>query len=342
MTEIKRILQEHMAAYEQSRPQDFVKLLYQNEFGPRHVLNDPDMIQPNLRRELLLAGKDRKKPEYIGNGLSRFYLDGCGENDIPLVERLLKLTAQEQCGNWDLFADKLRELHDLPIESVTTYLEEYAQRGYPVVSHSDEYRTAYQPHYRVLRKEYADWYPVLLSLQKQADKGGGIIAIDGRCGSGKSTLAEIARRVFGCHIFHMDDYYLPLEKRERGWESKPCSNMDLHRFEKEILKPLSHAESVFYRPYNCGQKAYAEGVIVPYFPMNIVEGSYSLSPDFRKYYRTSYVISCSKETQRNRLQQREGTYYAMFQERWIPLEEQYFKDSSPERFCEIVVQTDTF
>ena len=34
------------------------------------------------------------------------------------------------------------------------YLESYAAAGYPAVSHSEIYRNAYHPAYRVIRKEF--------------------------------------------------------------------------------------------------------------------------------------------------------------------------------------------
>ena len=39
------ILQTHAARYPLMQPQDYAKLLYQSEFGPRHLLTTPDNLE---------------------------------------------------------------------------------------------------------------------------------------------------------------------------------------------------------------------------------------------------------------------------------------------------------
>ena len=81
-----------------------------------------------------------------------------------------------------------------------------------------------------------------------------IIAIDGRCGSGKTYLAELIKKQFPCNICHMDDFYLPFEKRQKNWREIPAGNIDLERFFTEILRPVKAGREVVYRPYNCKKK----------------------------------------------------------------------------------------
>ena len=37
-----------------------------------------------------------------------------------------------------------------------------------------------------------------------------LLVIDGKCGSGKTTLSERLCERYGCSVFHIDDFYLPI------------------------------------------------------------------------------------------------------------------------------------
>ena len=50
-------------------------------------------------------------------------------------------------------------------------------------------------------------------------------------------------------------------------------------------------------------------------------------------------VTCTKAEQTRRLQAREGTRYADFAARWIPLEEGYFKQYDIETAADFVVDT---
>ena len=56
-----------------------------------------------------------------------------------------------------------------------------------------------------------------------------LLAIDGRCGSGKSTLAAWLAEQLPCNLVHMDDFYLPMDRRRPDWAEHPGANMDFAR-----------------------------------------------------------------------------------------------------------------
>jgi hypothetical protein len=72
------------------------------------------------------------------------------------------LSAAVHHGNPDSFLHKLSMLKELTADGkmpfspkdLEAYLESYAAAGYPAVSHSETYRNAYHPAYRVIRKEF--------------------------------------------------------------------------------------------------------------------------------------------------------------------------------------------
>ena len=65
-----------------------------------------------------------------------------------------------------------------------------------------------------------------------------IMGVDGRCGSGKTYFARRLAEKFPCSVIHMDDYFLPAEKRAADWEKCPGGNMDFERLLAEVLRPL--------------------------------------------------------------------------------------------------------
>ena len=164
-------------------------------------------------------------------------------------------------------------------------------------------------------------YRTLCQEIKSMEKG--IVAIDGRCGSGKTGLAALLETESNCNLIHMDDFYLPMEKRLVNWRQIPGGNMDFVRLIREALEPLSRGEMGMVRPYDCGKSAYGPVREIVSGKLTVVEGSYSHHPCLRQYYNKMIFLTCDKETQKKRLLPREKKKYAMFETLWIPMEERY-------------------
>lgn len=184
---------------------------------------------------------------------------------------------------------------------------------------------------------------VLTAVQKQLDTGKSvIISIDGRCGSGKTGLAEVICKSFSCNVFHMDDYYLPKDKREENWEQILGGNIDFERFKKEVLMPAARGEAITYRPYDCQTGTVARCEQMQPCILTVVEGSYSAHPLLVDKYDIRIFLTCSKEVQQMRLKKREGEKFQAFEQKWIPLEENYFKCYNIEENSTIVIDTGGF
>lgn len=153
-----------------------------------------------------------------------------------------------------------------------------------------------------------------------------VIGIDGRCGSGKTTLSEQIRERFACRLFHMDDYYLPMEQRECSWKEHACANMDIDRMLEEVVKPSYLGRTVIYTPYSCRKRAYGTSREYPWEMLTVIEGSYALHPKLYKYYDLTVFLTCDSTVQEKRLSAREGERIGLYKELWIPLEEMYRKE----------------
>jgi uridine kinase len=166
-----------------------------------------------------------------------------------------------------------------------------------------------------------------------------LVAVDGRCGSGKTTLGTLLAQTFSGCVFHMDDFYLPPDRRAPDWESQTGGNMDFDRFFREVLAPAREGKPVLYRPFSCQTGALQPGWEQRPTALAVVEGSYSLHPRLRPAYDVAIFLTCSPQVQRQRLQRREGERFAAFSQRWIPLEERYFQQASLFKTADLVLDT---
>ena len=160
MEELRAILITHAKRYPLMQPTDAVKLIYQNEFGGGHLIRDEEACLNYLRWEYASVEKNPTAPmhEDIGNGIVRVNLTAVKPEDLEQLGRDFIRSAAEHTGSMDSFLPKLNVLRHVTregyfafsVEALEKYLEEYKKAGYPAVSHSDAFRKAYEPSYRII------------------------------------------------------------------------------------------------------------------------------------------------------------------------------------------------
>ena len=164
MVELEQILKEHALRYPRMQPTDAVKLIYQNEFGGGHLIRDEQATLRYLRQEYDAVQKSETLPRYeeIGNGLVRVNLAALQAEDLDRLGIAFLRSASVHKGSLEVFLKKLEILKSLTEQGffsfdsleLDTYLQQYEESGYPMVSHSEAYRAFYAPAYRVARSEY--------------------------------------------------------------------------------------------------------------------------------------------------------------------------------------------
>lgn len=342
----QEIVQAHAVRYPAMLPQDYVKLAYQSEFGPEHMVSDPaDALEGLLTEARLgLPTRPRWRSEDIGGGLCRYFLDQSCTEAFPLLARCFSASSRRHRGTQEGLQAKLDLLASLGIPGMEAYLEQYRAAGCPSLHHSEVYRAAYDPHYRVLCKDYVNYMVLLTALLPLARSGqGAILAIDGRCGSGKTGLAQLISELFPCNVFHMDDFFLPFPLRTPERLSTPGGNVDDQRMREEVLTPLTQGKTVTFRSFDCHTGGFRAPLEVPYRPLNIIEGSYAHHPALRDCYDLTVFLTCTQEEQRRRLLAREGAEgLEPFLTRWIPMEERYFETFHIEEDSDLSVDTTLF
>ena len=169
---------------------------------------------------------------------------------------------------------------------------------------------------------------------KKLDKEKIIIAIDGPSASGKTTLAEALRISLDATVFHIDDFFVPLEvKKTNPLYREIGNNYDFLRFEKEIILPLKENRPVTFRRFCCKTQTLLEAETVDTKRFVIIEGVYSTHPRFAEIFDLKYFVDISKQQQKSRIIARNGDTADQFFAKWIPLEDAYFEKFDVRKSC---------
>lgn len=169
-----------------------------------------------------------------------------------------------------------------------------------------------------------------------------LLVIDGKCGSGKTTLSERLGERYGCNVFHIDDFYLPIVMQTPEVMKEPGGNINYDRFIAEIMAPLTSDSAVVYRPFLCMEQEYAPGVSLKKTGVNVIEGTYSCHPRLRKIYAKltgweviTLFMDIDDRNQRDRVRGRVGELrFKLFEDKWIPREREYFSAYSVREYCD--------
>ena len=333
--------------YPQLQPEDLLKGLHQSVFGCGHFVGEQAELY--LQKEVEgLQPSAGPEVESLAGDFCRVhlrYLETYGLAPKTLF-RLFWLSAVEPAGNAAQIEEKLDVLlrrasaQQLPMAygEVRDLVEEWRKEGYPACHHSDRFRAAYKPAYRVIRKEYARFLPLFAAIdRKLAARQKVLLAVEGGAAAGKSTLAQLLNHVYDCSVAHMDDFFLRPEQRTAQRLEEAGGNVDRERFLQEVLLPLSRGETVRYRRYNCTTGAIEQPKPLSVTPLTVVEGAYSMHPELREHFDLSVFLKVTPELQRERIQRRNSPEMQQrFFAEWIPMERRYFEVLHVEEACDLV------
>ena len=356
--QLRNILLENYKKYPQSNEVDFLKLIYQNEFGCGHLVSDPKKSLEMIKDELALIdyhSNDVLDYEYIGNHLCRLNLNVLNNSalSVETFNNFLISTANiqqllYQIGDEDNYEHKVVELVQLctnkllPLsyDVVMQLFKQNKELGCPPFSHSQKYREIYQPHYRVVRKEFCDFLSLFVAIDNLLNKKEHVIvAIDGFCASGKSTLANLLKGIYDCNVFKMDDFFLQIHQRTAERLAELGGNVDYERFQQEVLSPLRLNQPFSYRPFDCSTFQFGKSIAAMPKRLSIIEGVYSMHPSLIDAYDLKVFLKVNPNQQKNRLMVRNPKMLSRFVEEWIPLEYKYFEHFNIEKLCDIVFDT---
>lgn len=338
---MREILTRHIQAHPYIQPRDMIKLCYQAVFGAEHLLTDESRVRAYFENEWTSTPAAAGTLwEAISDGYARVNLAAWKAAALPAewLFRMFWQTASHPRRDHD--ASTLPAALDtvglMASEKQLPFSEEswcmaraaYEELGGGAVHHSEQYRAAEQPSYRVIDRRYLTWIPLLrhLAAMPKPTNRPTVIAIDGRAASGKSTLAQSLADILDAGIVHMDDFFLPPTLRTPDRLAEAGGNVHYERFAEQILPRLRHNDPFTYTAFDCSKMCLDGEVSVKNSSWRIVEGSYSHHPKLGDYMDLRLFCQVSSQEQMRRILARNGAAMAeMFALRWIPMEERYFE-----------------
>lgn len=347
---IREVLLQQAALHSSIQPQDMVKLCYQAAFGAEHLLMDQEAAAGWFKEEYdNVKDKEEELFECLSPEICRINMGAWKRMRLPgeWLFRMFAGSVQAQEHSVEKFYQFLNIAGELTGKGKFTftdahwnnYRSEYELKGIGPVHHSEEYRRHEHPAYRVVNSRYLRLLPVLCRLAQMPENTGAyVMALDGRCASGKTTLSKQLEFVTGAGIVHMDDFFLPLELRTPERFAQPGGNVHYERFQKEVMPLLARKEAFSYRRFDCSSMSMGELRQVRSSDWRIVEGAYSCHPILGDYMNVKIFSDVEPDEQMRRIKKREGDAAAkIFAERWIPLEENYFRSCHIEEAADLVI-----
>lgn len=335
----------HCAAHPLLQPADLCKFLHQSTFGCEHLIASPEAAVAYIEAEAATVQSEEPLSERLDGNFYRVSLGWLKEGlKAETLGRLFYLSAKPT-GSVAQLEEKLAVAKTLaaegrlpfPLEALETVVADWQAAGYPARHHSEEFRAAYRPAYRVIHKDFVPFLPLLAAIDRRG--GTGLVAIEGGSASGKTTLSRLLEQVYDPTVFHMDDFFLQPHQRTPERFAEPGGNVDRERFLEEVLSPLSEGKPVVYRPFDCSTCELLPAETVYPKPLVIVEGAYSMHPDLAGYYDLSAFLDVEPELQKTRIQKRNfPALAARFFAEWIPMERRYWEAFSIPDACDIRIK----
>lgn len=161
----RRIILEHSKRYPQMQTVDYFKLLFHSAFGCEHAVSSIEKAEEYIIREYeAMEHKGGALTEELDGDYCRVYL-GCLDGEITplMLAQSFCASAKTEPDGREMLEEKLAVLRELVLdESIAVSLndldasiQEWRSSGFSAVRHSDVYREAYKPAYRVLSLENA-------------------------------------------------------------------------------------------------------------------------------------------------------------------------------------------
>lgn len=341
-------LKELFIKYPHAEITDVFKYLHQSCFGCEHLCPSYEAAYDRIISEYECNSYDPMLlTEPLDGEYTRVYLSYLDRGlAVSTLARLFVMSSRkEKKGVVELEArlDRVRELIkegriNFDINDFSLKRSEWKDKGYSALHHSDSYRNEYKPAYRVISNDFIPFIPLFCEIDKKLRQGSVRLAVEGGSASGKSTLGNVLKEVYGCTLFHMDDYFLRPEQRTPERFAEPGGNVDRERFLSEILVPMSTGEDVIYRPYNCSKGALDDPIKAQINELTVTEGAYSMHPELAPYYSMSVFLDINADKQRERIEKRNPTMKERFFNEWIPLEQKYFEAFGIKKKCDFVIE----
>lgn len=168
---VSSLLKAHLERYPDMQLADIYKLLHQAALGNAHALTEAAAVRARLHEEIAAMGARPSEPlieplidPISPDGkLARIHLRAytAAGHDVDALAQAFIATAQQRPPQQDKLERFCACLGDFAATGeiafdaalVRAYFARIVESGYPVVHHSDAFRSAYRPAYRVVQTD---------------------------------------------------------------------------------------------------------------------------------------------------------------------------------------------
>ena len=146
-----------------SQPQDYIKLIFQSEFGPGHLIADAEYSKKRLLDEWQeVKNLPAEEIQNIGGGYVRLCIKGIDSSQLETVNTAFFTSANEKSGSEKGFTDKINLFLSMAEEGVFSFdystakeaVDSYLKGGIRPTSHTKIYHDHYTPAYRVVNVKF--------------------------------------------------------------------------------------------------------------------------------------------------------------------------------------------
>ena len=311
------LILKQVKTYPKLELQDLFKFLFQSSFGCEHLISSKQKAEQYISAEYGSLLQKKSNVEKLDGNYSRVHLGilskGLNASTLATLFCLSAKKEENALANLKTKLDVVKKMianGELPfcMQEFEELFLKWENAGFTAIHHSERFRQNYSPAYRLIANEYLQYLPIFIEIDKLLNKAKplAVVAIEGGSASGKSTLGNLLKNVYGCNLFHTDDFFLQPHQKNSARLNEPGGNMDRERFLQEILIPLSKNEEVIYKKFNCQTQSLSEEIRVAPSKLCVIEGCYSMHPDLIKHYDCCIFLEISHLLQKKRILKRNG------------------------------------
>ncbi len=350
--ELKQIILKHVEKYPQAELSDILKLLFQNEFGPKHLAENEIECFKALSQEFkkIEYSETEELFEDIGCNAVRLNLKAVPKSvNLNYINKIIVNSVNEFCGTNEKLVIKfgllvvMAQNKEIPfdIQLVRDETNAFAKNGFKPISHSKTYNKTYSPAYRVISKKYMTLVEAVIGLSTlDFENRHIVISIDGSSASGKTTLAKNLASLLNGETVHCDDFFLPAELRTEKRLNEAGGNIHYERLKTEVIDNLKKPKAISYKAFDCQSGTFAKSRFLMNKKVVIVEGAYSSHPYLGDYADFKIFLKSDAATQKERILSRNGEkMLKRFSEEWIPMENKYFNEFKTEQNSNIIIRS---
>ncbi len=208
-TETKKALCRHYEAYPKLQLADLHKYIYQSAFGCEHLLSNEEKVIAYIKEEAANCRPHLGETvEALDGAYCRVHLDWLQEGLSPgTLGKLFVMSACHEEDGMRMLEEKLEALLELINEGALPFAHEEAReaaekwkaQGYPACRHSEVFKEHYGPAYRVIKKEYAIFLPLLAEIDTRLQSGQTSVTVDCSIGD-KKMLKKLLSDIYGSAV----------------------------------------------------------------------------------------------------------------------------------------------